>query len=511
MPKQNAFSIFVNENFRGMGISRVEAFTALGPRWRAMSAEEKQVYEQKAGKPIGHRSMHNSNAYIRDNYTTTGVAYEVIDKQQKEKEDFKRNMNNWIEKNVVKATSFDKSKDLNLICMEKHAKTHTGVVVPAEIAIVRFNLVEGVKDARCFVIKNKEKWVKDNAPAYQFKMFDRARNSHSIPVSEEFPFAENVDRVVHEITHFLTNSSAEKSFPPVFTLNRVTETVDHIIEDNMDDMNVALQYLFEKSGGLMKPPLVYDFLELFQKMYRVLMEKQCVDWINPAMVREVLKQKVENDRFLLEQSGSDCCPFHHELSSIMDFNVEHCAMATAKRWAYLMCDHLSQGVYGGDDYSSELGKHIPPKDGSLGIGSIDTYINPMQVKKALKMSVVKEYENAISGVRTTAFGSMNGTTLLPTDKDPSIEMARQIKQSMKLDEISKEDDTSKYYSINEDSSVFRSGDFPSLGGKDGCSRMGSTKSNDTKDVPGSSKNTSTRRMFARFGNPSEKTQYKSFD
>merc|ERR1712012_281123 len=391
-------------------------------------------------------------------------------------------MNNWIEKNVVKATSFDKSKDLNLICMEKHAKTHTGVVVPAEIAIVRFNLVEGVEAARCFVIKNKEKWVKDNAPAYQFKMFDRARNSHSIPISEEFPFAENVDRVVHEITHFLTNSSAEKSFSPVFTLNRVTETVDHIIEDNMDDMNVALQYLFEKSGGLMKPPLVYDFLELFQKMYRVLMEEQCVDWINPAMVREVLKQ-----------------------------NVENCAMATAKRWAYLMCDHLSQGVYGGDDYSSELGKHIPPKDGSLGIGSIDTYINPMQVKKALKMSVVKEYENAISGVRTTAFGSMNGTTLLPTDKDPSIEMARSIKQSMKLDEISKEDDTSKYYSINENSSVFRSGDFPSLGGKDGCSRMGSTKSNDTKDVPGSSKNTSTRRMFARFGNPSEKTQYKSFD
>ena len=59
-------------------------------------------------------------------------------------------------------------------------------------------------------------------------------------------------------------------------------------------------------------------------------------------------------------------------------------------------------------------------------------LNELQIKGT------KEYENAISGVRTTAFGSMNGTTLLPTDKDPSIEMARQIKQSMKLDEISKE-------------------------------------------------------------------------
>jgi len=301
-------------------------------------------------------------------------------------------------------------------------------------------------------------------------------------------------------------------------LNRVTETVDHIIEDNMDDIKYALEYLFEKSSTSMKPPLVYDFLELFEKMYKFLMEKipEFVQPVNPAMIREVLKQKIENDRFLLEQSGGDCCRFHYELSETMDFNVEHCPLATAKRMVYIVCDHLSRGV-SPDDYSPQHGRHVPTKNGKLGIGSIGSNVTTRVVQKALQMSIVKEYVNAISGVKTTAFGSMNGTTSLPLDKDPAIEVARQVKQSLadlKLNETSNEDDTTKYDTINENGPAFQTEEFPSLYRHEN-EKCGSTKSYNTMNLSGSSRNMSCKRpsrLFAKFGPPSDRsTQYKSFD
>ena len=43
---------------------------------------------------------------------------------------------------------------------------------------------------------------------------------------------------------------------------------------------------------------------------------------------------------------------------------------------------------------------------------------------------MKEYKNPISGIDLPRGGSMNGTTVLPLDKDPAIEIKEQLKLKM---------------------------------------------------------------------------------
>ena len=46
---------------------------------------------------------------------------------------------------------------------------------------------------------------------------------------------------------------------------------------------------------------------------------------------------------------------------------------------------------------------------------------------------MKEYKNPFSGVDLPKCGTMNGSTYLPKDKDPGIEIERQLK--LQLDEM----------------------------------------------------------------------------
>jgi len=461
MPKKNAFSCFVDEQHKLLGISRQEAFGSLGRTWEKLPLHERHKYEDMAGKT---RTQPNAGS----NTTNSGVTYAEFDRIQEEKETFKKNMTDWISSNGNEATSMISPKEFYVVMIQRHTTTHVGNVVPAEIAIVQFDIVKGVKNACSYIIKNKERWVKENAPGYQFKMYDKAKHTHAIPTKEDFPMAEEPAKIVKELIKLMNVSanSNEISLPPVFTLNVKTETIDHITEDNMEDTDKALKYLFETANSDIKPPLVYDFLQLFYTMYKVVMDQGKVKAVKPNMVREYLKSKLENDPFLLKQYGGDGCAFHHELCNSMDFSMENCALATAKRLVYLMCDYLTKGVLDDETYCPIYGKHVPPQGGKVGVRMRSSVNTPISMENALKMAVRKEFFNPISGVEITAgCGTMNGTTLLPTDRDPAIEVEQQLKKHMadlKIDDQSREVESTKFFSFKENNDRSQQDDFPRL-------------------------------------------------
>jgi hypothetical protein len=398
-------------------------------------------------------------------------------------------MTKWIESMAPKAIKANCPEDFTLICVLNHTTTHDGVVVPAELALVKFNLVDGIKAAKSFVIKNKETWVKENAPGSAFKMLDRAVTSHHIPVKENFPIAEDISTVVEEIMNMIGRESeiGEWSMPPVFTINISTETLDHITEDNMADVKFVLDYLFKEARVQVKPPLVYDFLTLFVANYKELMQKGKLEMIN-KMLRETLQNMMDQDKFQLMQYGGDCCLFHCEVDEQkVDLNKNHCALAKAKRWAYTMCDTLTAAIVG-DEFIPQSAQHRPPIDGITGIRQAYRHID-QKVPEALKMMELK-------------IDSMNGNTKLPTSGDPEAEVTRQLRENMNdvnLNDRPIQGEDTEFYSFNE--SRLDQADFPPLippqspRSIESTSDVASANSAESRPVQSSTKSS---RLFARF-------------
>ena len=67
--KSNAYSVYVSENHKLVGVTYAEGFAFLRPHWKNLSAEEKEVYNCKAKELNGRRKK----------MTTAGYTYEELE------------------------------------------------------------------------------------------------------------------------------------------------------------------------------------------------------------------------------------------------------------------------------------------------------------------------------------------------------------------------------------------------------------------------------------------------
>lgn len=437
--KYNGYSVYVRENHQLHDVTYVEGFGVLRQQWKDLTDEEKEKYNNKAIEMN----------YNKKKMTTTGETYEEIEEQRLLEKRKKEEEQRWIQTKVFGIDSRKSLVDLAetsffVIHFNKHTVTHERQVVPAEMGIVRFSLKYGIEDEVTCIIQNKKQ---EQPPGYAFKMRERAMETHAIPVDEQFPMAEPSTEVLNKIISFLSreitsstiNISESTQLQPVFTLDYMVERVDHTTEDEIIDTKKILQNLFEKGTETIKPPNVYDINYLFCSIWRACIQRgRNIAHFPDTMIPTALQTKLEEDMFAYECVSSDCCVFHGALENIAEhYIVKYCSLCICKRYVYTICSHLTSVISIGTECIP--GYHKPTPEDTLKLNKI---VDERSLKNALSMAVLKEYKNPISGVDLPKVGSMNGTTFLPQDKDPALEIKEQLKLKMQTMRITEHENSS---------------------------------------------------------------------
>lgn len=425
--KQVAYAVYVRENYQQAGVSTYqEGFSALREQWKNLSDKRKEEYKNKA------KGMNHS----RGKMTNAGFTYEELERQAREEQNRMEEEEKWI-KTKVHGIDGKKSKDsvqetcFFIIHINKHVVTHDRRAVPAEIGIVKFSLRNGIEEQHSWIIQNRKV---DLPPGYEFKMRQNAMETHAIPVTETFPLAKSSKAVVKKIKSLLNPSISERlRLQPVFCMDNKIERVDHTVEDEIRDVKEILDNLFSSENEILRPPNVYNLNNLYCELWRASTRFYRSSPFPDAMVKTYLQSKLDEDQFVYECNSPDCCDFHAALENVAEhFIAKYCALCICKRYAYMLCSSLTPKI--SPETTSIPGRHIPATENI----HVERNIDPSIISSSVSMAVLKEYKNPFSGVDLPKCGTMNGSTYLPKDKDPGIEIERQLK--LQLDEMKLEGD-----------------------------------------------------------------------
>lgn len=314
-----------------------------GPKWSAMSAEQRRPYEEMVSdspsncsvdRPMGR--MNNHRELIADR------AQEELDKKyrkaarENECESIRRN---WPPGNALIKEKFQ------LIHFEYFIKTQDDEYLPCEVGLIEFSMEEGI-------IRKFQSYI-DPGPCPRGYMYEerlRSEQRHQIPCCERFKIPHFSDeersqfkdhkKILQEILDF-TSVGGTVSHPRVFTFG-----------DDIEPVMSCLDYLVTKAkGDKFDLPRVLPLEHLLPQFY---LHSTRVFGPAPSInsCQRILTQSVWD-----YESGISCS-FHE------DVETRFCALGQVHRWCFAIFDAMKMPIVEEDPKSKRQDpkktKDIPP-------------------------------------------------------------------------------------------------------------------------------------------------------
>jgi len=457
IPKKNAYSIYVAEQARITGMSMQEAFCACAGTWENMPDYEKKVYKDRENAMRGGATASaaelsfysvgsnttaaagGAGARRRQLFDSTGRSIIELERKEQEELEFNSEMRQWIRSALFRdnlaspaqmqgpvTSLFNTYKVFVVGHLNIHCKTAMDEMVPAELALVKFSLAEGIKDTYSKILSLQDCPIPDgyNGPAMR-----NAEKTHNIPyvTKQDIKMGDDEagligERSTHavkiEINRFLRGE-------PVFVLF------------DLDEERENWRNLFEKvlPFEMGEEPKVFDISTLLFDLEAMLMEAAMPQLPGPAKshLRDIKDRSVtsrstalahfEEDTFLYRTPISDSCQFHRAVD-----NVRYCSLSVAKRRVFSLCDisavKLNIGLRPGFHLPASAITATKPDDEA----SEDTSGGPQRpphqttgVKKTVNyqsMAVTKQFVNAY-GVEVPKCGPKGGQAFIDQERDPA--------------------------------------------------------------------------------------------
>jgi len=296
---------------------------AAGEHWERMSAEQRKPYEQQA-----KNSKHGQKVI---KYTTTGQNIEHIQKRDNDLVVKQQRMKDNIESTIRVAAETGRIADemfyfihVNYFCYCTNKQYY-----PAEIAVARFTLREGVTPDNVFHMMCKPGSLPLGYSA-QAKII--SEETHQIITPIGCDDENNMFQVIDSFMKFMTELKSDKyKMPPVYAIAK-----------NMPVVENVLQNFCAESGHQEDLFQVYSMEHLFYVLRNSVAEK--VVW--PVISMSILE---------LEKDIYDFC---HEIPCSFHDNSDvpnHCSRSHVIRSAFIVCDNCC------GDLEIELipGQHVP--------------------------------------------------------------------------------------------------------------------------------------------------------
>lgn len=276
------------------------------PSWTKLGPNERAPYEKKA------KEEKSKTKHAGERYTSHGIPYSEIDRQQRELEDREYRMKKKVEDLVVQSIDHNIaiSQKYYFIMANHFCMTNSGVFVPAELALAEFCLKYGVT-----------------------KKLHTCINPDALPLGYL-----HTAKVLSETEHRLPyppNAKGEKRFDKIFEsiLDFVKPTSDGIVTvftkaDNIPMLESILGQLSDATGEEAKPidlfPLESLFFYLKKEADKVTGDQCSIHVTNMMLGLDTFDHRV-----------GIACAFHDREDA-----SKYCALSHVNRWAFIFADHL---------------------------------------------------------------------------------------------------------------------------------------------------------------------------
>ncbi|CAG9788402.1 unnamed protein product [Diatraea saccharalis] len=315
MPKKqprNAFYFFMidyKEEQRKKGINyanMAEVAEAAGPLWRDAPPSVRKKFEEMAKKEKQKKNIPEMK------FTSTGVSFAEIDRQEKELKEAEENERQDI-KNIVKLKSFNGdiiNEDFYLIDVNYFCKAGNEYII-AESTVLRFNLKDGIKDQYHEIINPGKipvgyaSDVKLGSQEIGLEMPDE-----SLPRTNYFQILANL------IDYLKQQNPDVKAMPPLFTMpEKVAPVHDFILQ--MCTRAAEDDSIFR----------VYKLDTLFFTLINAIKSRSDEGFPKDSLALAQLKK----DPF--KYTPGLGCEIHEETDKCIE-----CSTSRVKRWAYTVLD-----------------------------------------------------------------------------------------------------------------------------------------------------------------------------
>ncbi|XP_019865850.1 protein maelstrom homolog [Aethina tumida] len=324
--KKNAFFFFMQEIKQKGGLNNLEAQEIAGGKWSRMSAEERQPYEVIA-------NQHRNNVQLKK-YTSDGVDIELIEKLEREELAAITAMQTYIHDDILasqKANVIHKKNffiiHINTFCYRDTEDKY----YPAEIALLQFNLRDGVHEKNIF-----HRMVHPGTLPLGFTAAATLHSSTSHKIKPPPSYASpntinNMEQVFKELCKFVKeHMDKNATYPIVYVKEKYMTLVKKVLNMWADDYNNNCY--FE----------VYNLQFMFNEL-RSAIEQSDIVMANSFGFAEMSKD-------IYSHVPDIGCEFHESIEYTL-----HCSKSIVTRQAYIICDNCCPVL------KLELipGRHIP--------------------------------------------------------------------------------------------------------------------------------------------------------
>lgn len=229
MPKKkiNAFAKFLFElkkSYPDMSMGEVQQIA--GEKWHQMDALEKSKY--KDGANNGTAEFINT----RTKYNCLGQSIDDVERQKKEKNQKEAKEVDYIDNKIKSALEKGELIDevFYFFASNYFVKKLSDDIYPAEIAIAKFSLREGITDVYHTLINPGELPLGMAATALQ-----HSKKTHRLPLSPDTLGEKSYQKILNEMLTFLDASElSTKCVPPLYVF-------DDFLGDDYDAAHLTLE------------------------------------------------------------------------------------------------------------------------------------------------------------------------------------------------------------------------------------------------------------------------------
>ncbi|XP_062551943.1 protein maelstrom homolog [Armigeres subalbatus] len=297
-----------------------------GPFWNQLTDIEREVYKDRAKS---YKELPKQN--YGEKYTAQGIAYSQVEmeKQQllKKQATIRKTISEMIE--TASLNNALEKLEIFFISCNYFCKTYTEEYVPAEMALIKYNLELGVLDRLHLLI---------NPVKLPLGLAHEARNyseeSHELPTPPNAMGETDFLILLQKILSFTDYNKKPYKLFPLMTDAKEVPVIESIIKQLNDEAKIEYQFLVIPLG------------EFFFQLKRAT-EKYGLD-ICTFPTKTVADILLKKDAY--EYTSGIACDFHEKMG-----NQRFCALSKVIRWSYIISDNCCL------DLSIDLiaGRHLP--------------------------------------------------------------------------------------------------------------------------------------------------------
>uniref|UniRef100_A0A2M4BMU7 HMG box domain-containing protein n=1 Tax=Anopheles marajoara TaxID=58244 RepID=A0A2M4BMU7_9DIPT len=303
-------------------VSLAQVQEQAGPSWAAMNAAQRAPYLEKA-----KQSKFGGGNAVK--LTSLGVPVTQIDAERREKEEHAASIITRLKAMLETASRNDtlESLDFYIISFAYFCVNSDGDYLPAEMAVVRFNLKDGVH-AKLHMLINPGSLPLGMAYDAQ----QHANDDHQLPTPPDALGETDFDVINDKLLQFLGYNNGQ--IPLLFT-----ERDDVAKVENMLQGIFGISVTKDQLG-------VGSLADMFFHLKRAT-EKHGLD---VATFPTVHRAQLLITKDIYDYTEGIACDYHEANS-----NVKNCALSRCVRWGYVIADNCCM------DLCIELqpGKHVP--------------------------------------------------------------------------------------------------------------------------------------------------------